>query len=44
LLYGLVGDLRAVRFLLGYAKVERADRYLSFGFDGALALAGQTDA
>jgi len=42
--YGLTRDLRAVRFLLGRAKVECTVKYHAIEFDIAIALARQIDA
>ena len=41
--YRKTGNLRAVRRLLGHAKIETTVRYLGVGVDDALGLAEKTE-
>jgi integrase len=43
LIYRRTGNLRAVRLLLGHAKIESTVRYLGIEVDDALAIAEQVD-
>jgi hypothetical protein len=43
LIYRRTGNLRAVRLLPGYSKIESTVRYLGIGVDDALAIREQVD-